>query len=552
MKIVTSAEMRELDSLTAERYGIATHTLMESAGTAVADFILEHYRDAQSIGVICGKGNNGGDGFVAARKLHQAGKVVSVLLLCDPLDLRADAADMFQRLPKPAILAKDETELGRAAAQAVFSSDLLIDAILGTGFRPPLSPLVARAIELMWAAASSKENGGSKSGRPVVSIDIPSGADPDAEVTDFNATPMMAPASAVVTFTAPRRVHVRERVLPGPIVVTRIGSPEAAVQSSLNMHVITAADIEPTVASRPLLSHKGSFGHVLVVGGSLGKSGAAAMSGMAALRAGTGLVTVAIPRGVLSSVAGFAPELMTEPLPETSTGSIALEALGRLEEMEENKSVVAVGPGITRDSEPAEFVRLLTAKCKLPLVIDADGINAFEGKTEELHGRNRPLILTPHPGEMGRLAGMSADAVQQNRVKVAREFAMAHRAIVVLKGWHTLVADPDGAVWVNTTGNPGMATGGTGDVLTGIIAGMVAQAVSGQRNPKKGASAESAHHSPLFLYVLAAVFLHGLAGDLARDELDEHSLIATDLLEYLPAAFRAVPARAQERFVRLT
>ncbi len=546
MKIVTSAEMREIDRLTAERYGIATHTLMENAGTAVAEYILEHFPQEQSVGVICGKGNNGGDGFVTARKLHDAGKIVSILVLCDPLQLRGDAADMFQRLPMPAIVAKDEGELGHSAVQTVFSSDLLVDAILGTGFRPPLSALVARAIELMWTAASS-ENSGSQQGRPVVSIDIPSGADPDAETTDFNATPMMAPASAVVTFTAPRRVHVRERMLPCPIVVTQIGSPEAVVQSSLNMYAITASDIESVVASRPLLSHKGSFGHVLVVGGSLGKSGAAAMSGMAALRAGTGLVTVATAREVLQSVAGFAPELMTEPLPETAVGSIGLEALGRLEEMEENKSVVAVGPGITRDPESAEFVRLLAAKCKLPLVIDADGINAFEGHAEELHGRNRPLIITPHPGEMGRLIGLSADAVQGNRVKVARDFAMAHRAIVVLKGYHTLVADRDGAVWVNTTGNPGMATGGTGDILTGMIAGMVAQAVSGS----KGKALDETDHAQLLLYVLAAVFLHGLAGDLGRDQLGEHSLIATDLLKYLPAAFGAIRERAHERFVRM-
>jgi ADP-dependent NAD(P)H-hydrate dehydratase / NAD(P)H-hydrate epimerase len=544
MKIVTSAEMRDIDRLTAERYGISTHTLMENAGTAVAEYILEHFPQEQSVGVICGKGNNGGDGFVTARKLHDAGKIVSILVLCDPLELRGDAADMFQRLPMPAIVAKDEGELGHAAVQTVFSSDLLVDAILGTGFRPPLSSLVARAIELMWAAASS-ENDGSQQGRPVVSIDIPSGADPDAETTDFNATPMIAPASAVVTFTAPRRVHVRERMLPCPIVVTQIGSPESVVQSSLNMYAITASDIESIVASRPLLSHKGSFGHVLVVGGSLGKSGAAAMSGMAALRAGTGLVTVATARGVLQSVAGFAPELMTEPLPETASGSIGLEALGRLEEMEENKSVVAVGPGITRDPESAEFVRLLAAKCKLPLVIDADGINAFEGKADELHGRNRPLIITPHPGEMGRLLGLSADAVQENRVKVAREFATAHRAIVVLKGYHTLVADRDGAVWVNTTGNPGMATGGTGDILTGMIAGMVAQAVSGY----KGKALDETDHAQLVLYVLAAVFLHGLAGDIGRDQLGEHSLIATDLLKYLPAAFSAVRERARERFV---
>jgi yjeF C-terminal region, hydroxyethylthiazole kinase-related len=240
---------------------------------------------------------------------------------------------------------------------------------------------------------------------------------------------------------------------------------------------------------------------------------------------------------------------MTETLPETSSGSIGLEALGRLEEMEENKSVVAGGPGITRDSESAEFVRLLAAKCKLPLVIDADGINAFEGHAEELHGRNRPLIITPHPGEMGRLTGLSVDAVQENRVKVARDFAMAHRAIVVLKGYHTLVADRDGAVWVNTTGNPGMATGGTGDILTGIIAGMVAQGVAGHK--ARGGALDETDHGQLLLCVLAAVFLHGLAGDLARDELGEHSLIATDLLKFLPSAFRTIHDRAHERFVSM-
>jgi NAD(P)H-hydrate epimerase len=312
------------------------------------------------------------------------------------------------------------------------------------------------------------------------------------------------------------------------------------------MHAITATDIETVAAPRPPDSHKGSFGHVLIVGGSLGKSGAAAMAGMAALRCGAGLATVATPRSVLNSVAGFAPELMTEPLPETSEGSIALDALGKLEEIEENKSVVAVGPGLSRQPDSAEFVRLLAAKCKLPLVIDADGLNAFEGNTEQLHGRNRPLIITPHPGEMARLTALSITKIQEERVKIARDFAGAHHCIVVLKGRHTIVADHDGAVWVNTTGNAGMATGGTGDILTGMVVGMVAQAVSGEGKADKNNA-----HSVLLLHVVAAVYLHGLAGDLARNEVGEHSLVATDLLKYLAAAFRSLPTLAQERFVRL-
>src|SRR5882724_4711003 len=539
MKIVSAAEMREIDRLTDEKYGVPTRVLMENAGAAVADYILEHYPNAQSIGVICGKGNNGGDGFVVARKLHEEGRIVSVLLLADPKDLSGDAADMFRRLPTPPMTARTEADLEQPAVQTVFASDLLVDAIVGTGIRPPLSGLAARAIELMRKAAVEPD---SELGvaRPVISVDIPSGADADAEAIKGSSS--SAPSSTVVTFTAPRRVHVSANLSSGPTVVTKIGSPAEAIQSSLGLHAITAADIETVVGPRRADSHKGTFGHVLVVGGSLGKSGAAAMAGMAALRSGAGLVTIATPRSVLSSVAGFAPELMTEGLPETGEGTIALDALGQLEAMEESKSVVAVGPGLSRHPDTAEFVRLLAAKCRLPLVIDADGLNAFEGKAGELSGRNRPLIITPHPGEMARITGLSTAQVQEDRVKIARDFATSHRCIVILKGVHTVVADHDGMVWINTTGNPGMATGGTGDILTGMVAAMVGQAVAGSGAKDPGR---------LLLHILGAVFLHGLAGDLARDHLGEHSLIATDLLKYLPAAFRSVPVLAQERYIRV-
>ncbi len=527
MKIVSAAEMREIDRLTTENYGIPSLTLMENAGAAVADFVLREYAEAQRIGVICGKGNNGGDGFVATRKLHEAGKSVKVLLLADPAELKGDAAEMYKKLPVKAVVARNEDELKADAADDIFHSELLVDAILGTGFKPPIGDFYQSAIRQMGRFA-----------RTTVAVDIPSGIDADAMDSPSSEQGMPATASSVVTFTAPRPAHVFDSFTTGPIVVAAIGSPPEAVASALGLELTTCFDIERFLIPRLPKSNKGDFGHLLVIGGSLGKAGAAAMAGMAALRAGAGLVTVAVPRSVLPTVAGFTPELMTEPLEEDS-GVVSMRALeyGRLEKLSEGKSVIALGPGISRHPEAAEFVRTVVAKSKLPLVLDADGLNAFEGRASELDGSKRPLVVTPHPGEMARLTGLSTGAVQGDRIGVACKFAAEHKCIVVLKGWRTLIAQPDGQVWVNTTGNPGMATGGTGDVLTGMIASLVAQcSVENHRL-----------HS-----VIAAVHLHGLAGDLARDELGEHSMIATDLLRFLPQAFREALQRMGERFVRIS
>jgi ADP-dependent NAD(P)H-hydrate dehydratase / NAD(P)H-hydrate epimerase len=271
---------------------------------------------------------------------------------------------------------------------------------------------------------------------------------------------------------------------------------------------------------------------VLLVGGSLGKAGSVAMAGMAALRAGAGLSTVATAKSVLGTVAGFHPELMTELLPETDAGSISTSALHGIETLAKGKSVLAIGPGISRDPQTAELVRSLVAKLRLPMVVDADGLNAFEGRTEELNGKGRTLVITPHPGEMARLVGSTIADVQKDRSGVARRFAREHEMIVVLKGHRKLVVEPGGEAWVNTTGNPGMATGGTGDILTGMVAGMTAQ------SPKDALGA-----------VLAAVHLHGLAGDVMRERVGEHSLVATDLLQGLPEAFRRTREMAQEKLV---
>ena len=518
MKILTAAEMRETDRLTSERFGVLSLDLMENAGNAVAQFALLRYPSSSRIGVICGKGNNGGDGFVAARKLQEAGKAVRVLLLADPKELRGDAARMFAKLPVTPVLVRSSAELKQEAARTVFDSDVLVDAILGTGFRPPASGLYAEAIAELNASPA-----------PVIAVDMPSGADADVMGEQVGS---VARADAIVTFTAPRQAHVFGGLTTGTTSISPIGSPDEAVISSLRLNLITPREIAPLVGPRPAASNKGNFGHVLVIGGSLGKAGAAAMAGMAALRSGAGLSTVAVAKSILPTVAGFHPELMTEPLAETRAGSISLRALLSLNKLAQGKTVLAVGPGISRIPETSKLVRSLVKKQGLPIILDADGLNAFAGHASDLSGKGRPLILTPHPGEMARLLGSNVAAVQHDRINVARKFAREHQVIVVLKGHRTLIADPSGEVWVNTTGNPGMATGGTGDILTGMVAGLVAQ------NPGRVTEA-----------VIAAVYLHGLAGDLAREQMGEHSLVATDLVRALPEAFRRVQQAAKSASV---
>jgi hydroxyethylthiazole kinase-like uncharacterized protein yjeF len=522
MKIVSAAEMREIDRVTSERFGVPSLTLMENAGTAVAEVVASLYPSAKSIGVICGKGNNGGDGFVVARKLHEFGKNVRLLLLAERSELRGDAAEMFTKLPMSPVVAASPDQLKAESARAVFDADVLVDAILGTGFRPPVSGLYAEAIAVLNASSS-----------PAVAVDIPSGADADVMGEQVGA---VARADAIVTFTAPRPAHIFGMLSAGPTLISPIGSPDDAIVSSLKLNLITARDTAPLIGPRPAASNKGNFGHVLVLGGSTGKAGAAAMAGMAALRSGAGLSTVGTAKSVLAIVGSFHPELMTEPLEETEAGSISSVSLeqGRLDAVVKGKTVLAVGPGISRHPDTSALVRSVIKKYKMQIVLDADGLNAFEDRAGELKEKPGGLVITPHPGEMARLTGLTIPAVQRDRLNVARNFARGHELIVVLKGNRTLVAQPDGTVWVNTTGNPGMSTGGTGDILTGMVAGLIAQ------NPDRVADA-----------VIAAVHLHGLAGDVARESMGEHSLVATDLLTALPEAFRRTRHTARESRVTL-
>jgi ADP-dependent NAD(P)H-hydrate dehydratase / NAD(P)H-hydrate epimerase len=518
MKIVTAAEMRAIDRATSERFGVPSLTLMENAGTAVAEHALSCHRAARRVVIFCGKGNNGGDGFVAARRLHQKGKTVQVILLADPAELKGDAAVMYGKLPVAAITVHSSDDLKSDRVRLSLPADLYLDAILGTGFKPPVSELYADAIAILNASQA-----------PMIAVDIPSGADADAMSPQKG---IIARADSIVTFTAARPAHVFSLLTDGPTYVAGIGSPEEAIVSALHLNVITARDFAPLIDPRPAESNKGNFGHVLVIGGSVGKAGAAAMAGMSALRAGAGLATVATPKSVLSTVAGFHPEVMTEPLAETDAGTISADARERILTLAKGKSVLAIGPGISRVAETSSLVRALVSKSEIPIVLDADGLNAFEGHIGELDGKGRVLVITPHPGEMARLADCSTADVQKDRLGVSRKFAHEHDVIVVLKGHRTLVVQADGEAWVNTTGNPGMATGGTGDVLTGIVAGMIAQ-----------------HPNDPLLAVLAAVHLHGLAGDVMLENVGEHSLVATDLVRGLPEAFWRAQRKAREAFV---
>jgi len=512
MKILTADEMRAVDRATAEQYGVPSYQLMLRAGESVAEFVLREYPEHRHICVLCGKGNNGGDGSVTARALARAGCEVCVLALGSWNELQGDAKTANEAAAGS--LARVISVGGEAALdaaevqQALNSADLLIDAVVGTGFKPPLRGVAAALRDRVNALRV-----------PVVAVDLPSGWDADAR--EF-AVEGAVRADAVVTFTAPKLAHVSGNLTgnaTGPIVVAPIGSPEDAIVSKTGLTWAGAAKTMTERARTPD-SNKGMYGHVLLVAGGRGKSGAPAMASLAALRAGAGLVTAAVPESILPSVAAITPELMTLPLQEGANGeadkaNLAPEALKKVTA---RATVIAMGPGM--GTEPEEFVLGLIEKTDLPLVVDADALNILAKHREKIDGRRRTMVLTPHPGEMARLAGISTKEVQARREPLAREFAQRHHVTVVLKGWRTLIAHPDGRIAVNTTGNPGMAKGGSGDILTGIVAAMLAQYPD---------SPEEA--------VEAAVYLHGLAADFALREQDEHTLLATDTIVHLFRAF---------------
>jgi NAD(P)H-hydrate epimerase len=556
MEILTAAEMGVVDQRTASEFGVPLWFLMENAGSAVAHFCLHRYPAAKRVVVLCGKGNNGGDGLVAARVLAAADLGVKVILLGRAADLRGDAAGALERMRSHAdtagLAAIEVIELvdeaaasSHAFAEAWENAQLFVDAIVGTGFTPPLRGL---ALALRGSLAENDV--------PVVAVDLPSGWDADSlERTAKGAFR----ADAVVTFTRPKLAHVFGHLTGatfGPVIVAGIGSPAEAVhlpgqypvrsdpthpnEAGINgVQGLSWAGAAKAIAEAPrgVDANKGKYGHVLVVGGSYGTAGAPSMASLAALRAGAGLVTAAVPRAIVELVGSVAPELMvravglgsrtTDQGPDSgdrfSVGQLEEEPLAALLK---GIDVVAIGPGLGQEGTTPEFVRRFVKKVNLPMVIDADALNAFAGRAELLSGDGRVMVLTPHPGEMARLAGLTIKEVEADRIGLARRFATEHKLTLVLKGWRTLIAHPDGSIAVNTSGNPAMAKGGSGDILTGIVAAMLAQ-FAGSRSANDVARA-----------VEAAVYLHGLAGDFAAHAMDEHTVLATDTVLHLTDAFR--------------
>lgn len=520
MKILTAAEMREVDGLSTERHGVRSLTLMENAGRGVAQFMQAQFPDfaRRRIVVLCGKGNNGGDGFVVARHLLKMGARPRVFLLAEPRDLGGDAAANFKRWKR----ASRELRVIRSAKDwrslrdVIAGADIVVDALLGTGARGPVEGPFLEAIQ---------DLNRRRPGQTVVAVDIPSGLQADTGEVQGAAVR----ADFTVTFTAPKPglllaagpSHV------GRLTVRQIGSPAELVEETGkgNLRWSEPGEFLRFALPRRPEGHKGDYGHALIVAGSVGKSGAAVLASLGALRAGAGLVTAATPEPVLSIVAAHTPEIMTEPLITTLAGTVSMRCFEAnvFSRLLTDKDALAIGPGLTTQAETQQFVRAAVGmRARIPIILDADGLNAFESRASELKDSEHPITVTPHPGEMARLLGCSNMDVQARRIDIAQKAAADWNTHVILKGYQTVIAAPNGPTWINSTGNPGMATAGTGDVLTGMLAGLTAQ-----------------YGRAAWPLVLAfGVYLHGLAGDIAAKEVGEAPLMASDLIRAIPAAYR--------------
>ncbi|PYN21289.1 MAG: bifunctional ADP-dependent NAD(P)H-hydrate dehydratase/NAD(P)H-hydrate epimerase [Candidatus Rokuibacteriota bacterium] len=508
--VFTAEEMRRLDRHAIAELGIPGATLMENAGRGAAESIIAALpelgapRRGARVVVVCGKGGNGGDGFVVARWLKRRGALPSVLLAFPPAEIGGDARLKLEEMRRSGIR---PLRLADGAASALARAHVVVDALLGTGSRGSPEGSVARAIELINA-----------SGRPVVALDIPSGMSADGGAP---AGPAIR-AALTLAFAGLKRglVTAPGDELAGRVSVVPIGVPDGEVARGVTTFLLEASDVAPHVPRRLRAAHKGTYGHLLLVAGSLGKTGAAALAAAAAMRSGSGLVTVATPVSQQPVVASLVVEAMTEPLPETPARTLALKARDVIVELAAPRDAVAIGPGIGLDEETQQLVRSLIQELRKPLAADADALTALAGHLEALRAAPSVRCLTPHPGEMARMLGARVDDVQRDRIETAREFATRYRVYVVLKGARSVIGTPDGRVFVNPSGNPGMASGGTGDVLTGMLGAFLA------RGMEPGAALQS------------SVYLHGSAGDIAAERVGEEALIARDVVAAIPEAFK--------------
>lgn len=521
MRVLTSEQMREADRRTINEIGIPGIVLMENAGRQIVSAMEAHIDGLHggTVAVLAGRGNNGGDGFVVARTLAQRGIDVGVFLFARVSDITGDARTNLNVLGQLGI---QVVEIADAQAWELHSgealgADVIVDAIFGTGLRDPLSGLLETVAGDVNASV-----------KPVVAVDLPSGLSADSP----EPPGPFIEATMTVTLAAPKLPLVMPPAegRAGDLVIADIGIPHEVIDDveGPKLSLLTREAMRALVEPRAQDSHKGDYGRVLVVAGSIGKTGAAFLTAMGALRSGAGTVTVATPRSCVPIIASMAPELMTLPLDETPEGGIDYGAIEDV--LAFPADVIAVGPGLGRAHGTTAFVHALVERCATSLVIDADALNAFAEDPDRLVAREGvDIIVTPHPGELARLTGLTTDDVQRSRLDLARDFATAHKVTVILKGHRTIIATPDGSAYLNLTGNPGMATAGTGDVLTGMTAAWAAQLLDGE------AAAQ------------LAVYLHGLAGDLAEADDSDVTMIATDLIGHLGDALAELTARKRRK-----
>ena len=513
MKVVTAEQMQRLDREAIETYGIPGIVLMENAGRGAAEVILKSFPglERNGVAIFAGKGNNGGDGFVIARYLLDRGIPARVYLLADPKILRGDAetnSRIFLHM-KGEITPVPSYREFLNVKKSLEKSDLLVDGIFGTGLDSEVRGYYREVIDHLNTLH-----------RPIVAIDIPSGLDADTGKPLGTAIR----ASLTITFGLPK---VGLLIPPGidytgDLKIIDIGLPRRLTEGEeVQTHLLEGERIRERLSvPRRRDSHKGDYGHLLVLAGSVGKTGAAAMAGEAALRVGAGLVTLGVPKSLNPVLEVKLTEAMTEPLPETTKQTLSLRAFRPILRLCEAKKAIVIGPGMGTFKETQALILKLLKTLDLPIVLDADGLTALGTQIKSLPRLKRSLILTPHPGEMARLTGLTSKQVLEDRMAICRNFSKSHQVYLILKGYRTLIATPGGEVFINPTGNPGMATGGTGDVLTGMIGGLISQGYN------------------ILHSLQAAVYLHGLAGDRAASELGEKSLVATDLIERIPAVIQ--------------
>ncbi len=514
MKVLTSKQMRNLDNRAIQEFGIPGSILMENAGLGITQEIEKKFPEIhkENVVIVAGKGNNGGDGFVVARHLFNRGCKPCVLLFASKKNVKGDAGLNLSIADKMGIPIKEipsveawEKERGR-----IFHASLLVDAIFGTGLFEPAKGLHAQVIEDINRSHAFK-----------VAIDIPSGLSSD----NFQIIGPCVKANLTVTMAAPKVAHVfppsEEYV--GKWVVVDISIPSFLFEDeAIGLEIIERSRVQTCFLPRGKDTHKGTFGHLFVLSGALGKTGAAVLAGKAALKMGAGLVTVGTPQSCLPIIARSMPELMTEPLPETSSRTLSVEAMEDIQILLKGKDAVLIGPGISTHESTTELVLSLLPQLKIPVVLDADALNIVSEKPEVLKKMSHPVILTPHPGEFARVLHASTKTVLKEKLTLAPQLAQDYGVYLILKGYKTLVACPDGRVYINPTGNPGMATAGSGDVLSGMIAAMMMQ------------------ESSLVDALLASVYVHGLSGDIAAERVGEKSLTAGNLIARLPSAIKTL------------